>query len=874
MTLSIPLTAFAQDEAPVSLGTIEVTGSSIKRTDIESALPVQVINREDIERSGATTASQLLGLVSANLIGATDATSVGNPTSPGFASANLRGLGSGSTLVLINGRRAANYAFDGSAVDLNSIPLAAVQRVEILKDGASAIYGADAVAGVINFILRKDYTGAQVTANSMETQHGGGDRQQATASFGYGNLGIDRFNVFATFDWQRSQALAATARPYSRSAYIPGENVNVLTKPTFPANVYVNLPNSSALGNPSLAAGCAPPNSLPDPATGTYCRFDYLPGLDILPATQQRAVVAGATVQLDADTQWFTRVVYGTKDFTQRIAPSSITPNTTFSGLPPLYPAGGPYYPSAFAAQYGLSGDLALSYRTVPLGPRINDVTSSALFATTGIEGAAHGWDYDVALTYSRNEQRDNLISGYVSEQRLLAALYTGQINPFGTSGPVGNALLQSTQITPDHQGRGSTVSVESKASRTLFELPSGDIALALGAEMRHESLSNDYSTEFHTGEILGDPGNELDVSSSRNVGALFAEMNIPFYKTIEAQLAARYDHYSDFGGTLNPKVALRWQPVRELLFRSSWGTGFRAPALYDLHTPQTQSFGNNELADPLRCPVTGSDEDCNATYTARVGGNPDLKPEKSQQFNAGVVWAPSPRISAGADYWKINKSNTIGQLDGDTILANYERFAQYIVRGPPDAAYPSLPGPITYIDQREQNLGDLRTSGIDVSVALRSTPLPAGTFAFRLDGTYVIGWTQQLDGVSYTSAVGHNVEPVAIGAVPRWRHYVSLHWNRGPFGATLAQAFSSAYTDVNPGLDGGPRKVGVNDVWNVQGTYDGIPHTTLVLGVRNLMDRAPPFSNQTASQQLGYDPRYGDPLGRVFYASVTYRFR
>lgn len=875
LAFNLPAAAFAQDEAPpVSLGTIEVTGSNIKRTDIESALPVQVITREDIDRSGATTASQLLGLVPSNLMGANDATSVGNPTSPGFASANLRGLGPGSTLILINGRRAANYAFDGSAVDLNSIPLAAVQRIEILKDGASAIYGADAVAGVINFILRKDYTGAQATATMTEPQHSGGNRQQATASVGYGSLETDHFNVFATFDWQKTQALAAIARPYSGTAYIPDEGLNKPNKPTFPANVYVDLPNSGALGNPSRDAGCAPPNSVPVSATSAYCKYDYLPGVDSLPATEHRAVVTGATWQLDADTQWFARAIYGTNDFTLRVAPSTITPNTTSSRLPPLYPAGGPYYPSAFADQYGLSGDLSLSYRTVPLGPRTNNVKSSALSATTGVEGNAHAWDYDVALTYSLNDQRDDLSSGYVSESRLLAALYTGLINPFGASDPAGDALLQSTQITPYHKARGTTISLEAKGSRTLVDLPSGAVALAVGAELRHESLANDFSEDFHTGDILSDPGDERDVASSRNADAVFAELNVPFYKTLEAQFAARYDHYSDFGSTLNPKVALRWQPVRELLFRSSWGTGFRAPALYDLHTPQTQAYGDSSLPDPLRCPVTGLDQDCNAIYRVYAGGNPDLKPEKSEQFNAGTVWAPLRGVSVGADYWKIKKSDTIGNLTGDTILTNYERFAQFIVRGPVDPAYPNLPGPITYVDERSQNLGGLRTSGIDISIALQAAPSGAGTFAFRLDGTYVIQWAQQLDGVNYTSGVGHNVEPDAVGAVPRWRHYATLNWNRGPWGATLAEAFSSSYTDVNLALDGGERKVGVNDTWNVQAVYAGFPQTTVALGIKNLMDRAPPFSNQTAWMQRGYDPQYGDPLGREFYATVTYRFR
>ena len=177
---------------------IEVTGSNLSRPDTQSPLPVQVLTRDGIVNSGATTVPELLNGVSANVLGFNEQRSIGNLVRPGLASANLRGVGDGSTLVLLNGRRVANYAFDGGTVDLNSIPLAAVDRVEILKDGASAIYGADAIAGVINFILRKDFRGFEATTYGSWSAHGGADARQATLSAGYGALPTDRFNVFAT----------------------------------------------------------------------------------------------------------------------------------------------------------------------------------------------------------------------------------------------------------------------------------------------------------------------------------------------------------------------------------------------------------------------------------------------------------------------------------------------------------------------------------------------------------------------------------------------------------------------------------------------------------------------------------------------------
>ncbi|MEO6929850.1 MAG: TonB-dependent receptor plug domain-containing protein, partial [Casimicrobiaceae bacterium] len=211
---------------------VNVTGSNIPRTDIESALPVQRITRADIERSGVTTVFELLNNVSANLIGAGDAISIGN-SNPGLSSANLRGLGSGATLVLVDGRRLANFAFDGGSVDLGAIPLAAIDRVEILKDGASAIYGSDAIAGVINFILRKDYTGIAATVYTGDTQHGGGGHQQATVSAGYGNLAVDHFNAFVTLDVQKDQGLAASARDFSRTGFLPQAGIVDLSSHAF-----------------------------------------------------------------------------------------------------------------------------------------------------------------------------------------------------------------------------------------------------------------------------------------------------------------------------------------------------------------------------------------------------------------------------------------------------------------------------------------------------------------------------------------------------------------------------------------------------------------------------------------------------------------
>ena len=253
--------ASAQVSAGASLDAVVVTGSHIARTDSESALPVQVITRDEIERSGVTTTEQLLERLPANVNAFNAARSVGEFFRPGLSSANLRGLGGGATLVLLNGRRLANYAFDGESVDLNAIPLAVIERVEILKDGASAIYGADAIAGVINIILRKDYAGAELGGQFAVTQHGGGNERQFQLVAGKGQLAGDGFNVFAALNYQAQQRLPANERDFSKSAYRPDIGLDALYGATFPSNI-VDRPGARII-NPTAATGCSPPWTLP-----------------------------------------------------------------------------------------------------------------------------------------------------------------------------------------------------------------------------------------------------------------------------------------------------------------------------------------------------------------------------------------------------------------------------------------------------------------------------------------------------------------------------------------------------------------------------------------------------------------------------------
>ena len=869
--------ACAQDSEPAVKLKVEVTGSHIPQPEIESALPVQIITHEDIERSGATTVSELMAKVPANVLGANDRTSQFSDR-PGLSSINLRGIGAGSTLVLLNGRRVANYAFDGGAVDVNSIPLSAVDRVEILKDGASAIYGTDAIAGVVNIILRRDFRGVELTGYGGWTEHGGGNQKQVSLTAGYGDLAKDGFNAFVTASYQKDDALAAVARPFSRTGYLPDQGVFGLNPVgTFPANIFSF--ETGGVYNPSYASGCAPPSSLPatfDFGNGPFpaCGFDFAPFTNAIPPAERAGAFGRAALRLDTDHLLFAEVGYQRNAFTMTAAPTPASFFTTPAGISFSYPAGGPYYPTDFAAANGLSGNLELLYRTVPLGPRIEDVTTSAWRAVVGAEGLLDGWSYATGLAYSRNEQTEVLKSGYVSAQGLVDAMATGLINPFGASGAEGDALLAGTELSgKSHWSKGTTLDFDIRGSKEVYALPAGPLAIALGAEARRERLENQFADFVAAGDVMALGVANQAVAGSRSVQSAFVEAIAPIIRSVDAQLAARYDDYTDFGDTANPKIALRWQPSKTLLLRGSWGTGFRAPTLYDLFTPQQQG-GVTAIPhdDPVRCPVTKSPQDCNAFYPRLFGGNPKLQPETSEQVNAGVVVEALKGLSLEVDYWKIDKNQYIGTIDANTVFDNFAHFAPTnIVRGPVDPAFPNLPGPIKEVVLVNQNLGHLRTWGIDVGVKWRGPATPLGRFGFALDGTYLIEWKLQPDGLTYVSGVGGASPLLPAGPFPRWRHNAAVDWDYGPWGATLAQTYQSGYEDANqipPPFP--PRRVSSYDVWDVQARYAGFKNTAIALGVKNLMDRAPPFTN---SAPTGWDPQYADPRGRMFYARLTFAF-
>ena len=876
---------------------IDVTGSNIKRIEGEGALPVTIITREEIERSGATTPSELLQHVSANnSLGALNVENSIGAVTFSAQTASLRGLGGGRTLVLIDGHRIDTFAGEiqgVQGVNLSAIPFAAIERVEILRDGASAIYGSDAIGGVINFITRSDYAGGEVTTfYGSPTRAGGGDQWLGTVSAGFGDLAKDRWNAFVSLSYNEQKPLDQADRTYSRSSYLPGLGLIGVSSNTYPGNITtggigVVTDRNGAPRVASSPAECAPNVFIDDDILGSGCWFDAaaVHGVNLIPHQKTWNVFGEGRRQINGDWQAYLQGMYSRDEVRLSIQPGPVSSAIFYGSAEHWLPAtitlqpASPFYPHAIAAAAGVDGEpLDIHYRTFDNGFRDTTDTNENWELVGGVRGAWQKWDVDVSAFFAEGTTRERLNGGFQDYRALLPILNSGIVNFFGPNTADVVALERSADFVGDvFHGTSTNYGALAKLSGDLYALPAGPLALAVGVQARKEGFEQNSAEALENGTITGFGGSiKSTPNKSRSQWATFAEVDIPIVRTLEANAAVRSDHYSDVGNTTNPKFSLRWQPTRSTLVRASYGTGFLAPSLYQLYTPDVTGLSQPGLSDPIRCPVTNDTAlDCYTQFNVLFGGNASLKPEVAENFTAGFVVEPIADASFSVDWFKIGLYDSIvNGIPPPTILGDLARYGDLVTRAPPDPNFPGLPGRITLIDQRYQNPGTLHLQGVDADVHYRSPMQSWGRLSFDLSGTYYIRYDVQNRDGSYTGTVGTAFNSVGTGVMPRWKHYASLSWDRGPWSATLAQTYQTSYTDQQSNLEGRLITVASLSLWDLQGAYTGIARWKLVLGVKNLFDRDPPKSNQFGTFIAGSDPSYYDPRARFVYAKVAYTFK
>jgi iron complex outermembrane receptor protein len=930
--------AMAQD-VPVTgkIQRVEITGSSIKRIAKEGALPLEIISAKQIEAQGIVSAEQLISTLningngSDNLASNSDVTSGAQRGNNGASSANLRGQGADSTLVLLNGRRIATHGMKGSAVDLNSIPMAAVDRVEVLKDGASAIYGTDAIGGVINFILKKNYQGLETQAFVDVTEAGGSEIGRASITGGWGDLETNGWNVLATFSHRENKALRGDQRDFVNT-FQPERGVSVDTRGSPSGNVFATTVGPSLLSRtgtgPTIPGGgtttyngisildlpggpgCASidgmgayDEKLWNSAGAAYgCAWDTGRAAVLQQPVKSSNALARATFQ-SGDHQFFVEAVGSNVEVAKRFSPNQISPGTTTFPASSFYPSTGAAYNTVYnalvkvfpsiAANYGLP--IAYRWRCMECGNREIVTETKAARLLVGADGPVNlfgrTFDYRVGASRAFSESESLLGTGYNYTVALANALGTGKINPFLLPGEKQSQeaidLIKSTSAAGVTLYGGKTIlsQVDGALSGELFNLPAGAVMGAVGFDLRREEykFNGDKRAAAARPVILNAPfddPNALD-GVHRDIKAIYAELLVPVVKNLDVTLAVRRDHYSGIGATTNPKISFRYQPMPELLFRGSYNEGFRAPSFNQLYNGITESpYAGKDLVDPSKCPsglVDATKPGCESiTPNIYTGGKSDLGPETAKQGTVGVVIEPFSWFSANADIWEVRKQNTIDSFSTATMVANYNLFSERFLR---DAA-----GNIAVIDQRWVNAGERTTRGLELGA--------------RFNGKFSTGaqWTAGFDGSRLLEKKSRATKNAEFGKSEvgrftftgdlglKWKHTAYVTYKYGNWSGLFQNIYRSGYDDqVLPGVANGlvkptnyNPKVDDYSIFNLTASYTGFKNLTLTAGVKNIFDEDPPFAityDGNTGAGSSWEPRVADPRGRSFTLQATYKF-
>ena len=944
--LALPGIAVAQEseaEPPArsvaqTLDTVRVTGSRIKRTDVETALPVTVIQRERIEAQGISSAEQLLSYLNIGGNGS-DNLSANAGIAPadlrgnnGVSGANLRGQGADATLVLLNGRRVAAHGLRGTTVDLNSIPFAAIDRVEVLRDGASAVYGTDAIGGVINFITRNDFTGAQISGFVDLPEEGGGNIYSSNLLVGGGDLDTQGWNAFATISVKKNDILRGNARHFSNS-FQPSRGLSPDTRGTPFATIF-NLADSltgAGLIDPDTGQvvngvntlnlpggpGCEAGDDMMGPydyrlwattatnvASRYGCSWDY-PAAAVMQQPQESVQFIGrATFKVGNASQAFVEFMGSDVDVNRQFEPNQISSSATATAT--FNP--GTWFPlndltrDTYDMVYGSLEDffgpdqleygapIAYRWRCYACGPREVLTNTKAYRVMAGFEGEVGRWEYSAGLSRASSESESRLGSGYHYVDGLQQVLGSGLINPFLMPGqqqnPQGLAALEAASASGVvlYGGRSTVTNLDAVVSTSFWNLAGGPLQVAFGTDLRREQF--EFNGDQHEVQARPaifnapfDAANTLP-SVSRDVKAVFAEVYLPLHDTLEVTVAGRYDHYDGFGGTTNPKISFMWKPIDAVAFRGAYSTGFKAPEFSKLFSGATATQNTAlDVADPEKCPGGVVDDSRPGCESIRpdilVGGKEDLQPEEARQKSFGVVFAPVDWFNASLDWWEIERTNTIRTgPDLDVLRDNYELCRNNWIR---DAS-----GEVELIDRRFINSGGSLMSGFELDANIMGD-LAGGSYRVNFNGSYLDNYQEKLlESQPYSDNLVGNY--LRYWSLPlKWKHTLGFSWAKGDWAHSLTQIYRHGYKDEEPTSVANDHYIPSNwdpDVgryvtYNYSLSYTGFEGLRLVLGVKNLTDRDPPFTahkNDWASG-AGWEPRVADPRGRAYSLLAEYRF-
>lgn len=900
------------DTSSDKLEEVVVTGSLVRRQDLITPSPVTVISAQQIQESGLTTVSDVVRSLSADNSG-TIPTAFGGGFAAGASGVALRGLTVNSTLVLIDGRRAASYALsdDGerSFVDLNTLPLNAVDHIDVLRDGASSTYGADAIAGVVNIILRKTFQGAEVNAEVGTSEHGGGSTRRIAGTLGKGDLVNEPYNAYIDFEYQKDDRISVADRgfPYNTNdlSSIGGSNL-IGGQPTqFSGSTYGSV-TPATLGTPgNLLTGTALPGAVSQPlrpcggntklttdsSGNQYCAQDFTLYNDDQPAEERVGVVTRFTVQLDPSVQAYLTASFYQNTVTIDGGPGQIeagVPNNTNTiALPPTLANGSLNPNDPFAAQ----GEYALinyAFGDIPSQTTLRNRNERFV---AGVKGSIAGWDYDSALVINHTALNTTQ-AGLISYQGLINAVTNGT---YSFINPSSNTAAEREAISP-LSAKVSTTDLDSldiRATRSLLTLPGGPLSLGLGAEARYEAQ---FDPALNPDDIYQGLG-IAQTEGSRNIYASYFEFDAPVVKQLEVDASGRYDHYSDFGGKFVPKTGFKFTPLQQLTVRGTYSQGFRAPSFAENGSSSAEGFINYTPPAAFQA-AHGNDgyvqQYSLAGYTI---ANPNIKPETADNYTFGVVVLPTSNFEVDADYYYIKKKNVIAASNPSAALAAYYAGQPLpagfsITSDAPDPAYPAAQARPIIVESPYVNQNSLSTDGLDLDVKGHFDLIAGLRYTSEVEATKIFSWKLiQSDGTSVQYVGTEGPYELSSGAgTPRYRGKWANTLNYGPATVSAIMYYTSGFymygPDVAPpptclysGADGNafPSNCHVPSFIDIDltGSYKVTTQLTVSAAIENLLDRSPPFDPADYAG-VNYNPTYAQAgiIGRYFRLGVSYKFR
>jgi iron complex outermembrane receptor protein len=937
--LLTPLITAAEPQGPpagssgpsTTLDTIVVTGSYIRRTNAESPSPVTTIDADEITKSGLNSIADVIRTVSADNSG-TLSQAFSGAMAGGADGVALRGLTVDATLVLVDGHRMASYPLsdDGQRqfVDIDSLPMAIVDRVEVLKDGASATYGSDAIAGVVNVILKKQFTGLDLSATAGSTDRGDGLSQRFAAIWGTGSLDADGHNFYLSIEGRHQQAIPQLARgsyvsasdltpwggPNLYGGVVTGSLPNPLTTYTVPGQV---LPVSGGVvqdQTPFQLPGCSAQNVALAGGPGNGCAWDTnaykklqprTAGLDVSTHWTQRLAgdwtnALAASYYLSQSEQYRQPNAYnvgialvpfawagalsGTVNqfnpATTRVVLPSNSPDNPFNPASPYFAAAQAYYNGIGSNFSNYIGDPALFFGALTNLPGQHTMYGTDVYRLVDdLTNTLGAWDVAASVGYVRDVTRITY-QGFLYVPAFYAALANGYRvgqNAYLNSAAVNNSLVPDTHDT----ATSDVAFITANATRKIFPLPGGDVALAVGAESRIVQQNNPGEPYALQGDILMD--GSFYARGSQSVSAAFAELVAPVFNSLEIDAAGRVDHYNTSAGTaFTPKVGFKWTVIPQIAFRGTYAQGFRAPGIAESGNAGSASSVAPAPVDPVRCPVTNAIGDCGgpgSSVALLTRSNPNLKPEKSRSYTFGVIAEPLPHNALTVDYFYIRRDHEIAS-------APYSLENAIRTPAPPGSA---LPGPIIEYLTPYVNASYSIAAGIDAGWKTLLDLGRYGVVTTRIDATHLIQQQQTFGDVTY-HFVG-TVGPTALSGstgTPANRGTFTLDWTLGALSLGTTLNYRSAMQGIDASLTapGSPPNclqlsstnphcyVAGFGYANVYGQYQVSSHLQVMANITNVTNRLPPLDTVTYGGQ-NYDASYDQAgaIGRFMELTVRYRY-